>query len=201
MSFASLDQAIKVVVEDAAVTLDEPVAPVEALADDERFLLRELRTLFTQEGLVGHQQNTVVVAAGFAYGFYEKHSAYACQPGRAFRPDITHLGFYRKRNIEPRIPKILHIRDDVPFSPDESERLRATNKEFDAEVTRIIDGMGSLQKDGQVLKVFVLSTPDSPETVRLETPVRHEWPSVWTMGQRYSVLEKVKIAKSTEDIR
>jgi hypothetical protein len=101
-SFGDLSRAI-----DAALK-------AEGVPDDERVLLRELQVLFAQEGLLG-RQDVVVVAARNAYDFYRRWSAYVCQAGRTFRPDLRRLGFYRRLHIEREVPEILLRRDDVEF--------------------------------------------------------------------------------------
>ena len=59
LSFGGLDQAIDVLLHDET----------ELLAEQARFLLHELRALFTHEGLLS-QEDTVVVAARHAYPEY-----------------------------------------------------------------------------------------------------------------------------------
>jgi len=59
--------------------------------------------------------DTVIVAGRTAYPDYLLSSCYVCQPGRAFRGDPTHLGFYFDREIKPEIARIVHRRDHVRF--------------------------------------------------------------------------------------
>jgi hypothetical protein len=189
MSFYRLSHAI----DDA---LDD-----EAVGDDERFLLRELQTLFAEEGLLG-REDTVVVAASFAYGYYLKQSAYVCQSGRAFRRDLSRMAFYSRRKIEPEIPTILLRRDDVTFSRDEITRLRSTNDEMDAVLAALIELSitNRVHPEDQSFQVFLLSSPDDKRTWKLPKPIRHEGDgrgSAWTMGQRYAYFDDLKAAPAT----
>jgi hypothetical protein len=178
---------------------------VEGVPDDERVLLRELQALFAQEGLLG-REDTVVVAARNAYGFYLQHSAYVCQAGRAFRPGLTRLGFYRKRKIEREFPLILTRRDDVTFSSAEAARLRMTGDAHDAVIASLIESTvgGGSHIEGNPYQVFLLSAPDDDQhTLRLPVPIEHAGGAAWTMGQRYVYSERVKTSpppKSTDEL-
>jgi hypothetical protein len=193
-SFSALHRVIETV-----------VAEQETIRDDERLLLRELQTLLDEEGLLG-RQDTVIVAAGLAHGFYKKHHAYVCQQGRSFRSDLTQLGFYRKRRIEREVPRILYVEDNVPFDLAEATRRRALNDPFQNRVADVIQASlaSGERADGAVHKVFILSPPDAAETVELAEPLPHEGEgagSAFTMGQRYVYLQDLKTAKSTADLR
>jgi len=188
-SFRDLDRAIA-----ALVARDET-------ADGERLLLKELRTLFSQEGLLG-REDTVVVAARHAYDFYLRRSAYVCQAGRAFRKDLRRLAFYRARRIECEIPAILERRDNVPFTHEEVARLRATATGADTELARLIaDSLDAGDHlEGVTYQVFLLSPPDSSETHRLQSPIAHHGDgrgSAFTMGQRYVFFEHLERGPET----
>lgn len=182
-SFAALNDGIN------GALLDETVA------DNERFLLRELQVLLSQEGLLG-REDTVVVAARYAYDFYLRHSAYICQSGRAFRRGLTRMGFYRHRKIEPHLPAILPpIHDAVPFTHDHATRLRSTNDPTDSRLAELIEEtiMSGERIDGYAYQVFLLSSPDSHQTCRLPQAILHDSEGVaWTMGQRYSHYDRLR---------
>jgi hypothetical protein len=177
MSFVRLDEAIR-----EALAEDE-------IPDDERFLLRELRALFVQEGLLGRQE-TVVVAAANAYDFYLKYSAYVCQADRSFRNGLERLAFYRRRRIEIHVPQILKRVKNVEFSCAEALKLRASSDPLDARVADVIEGTvaAGARIDSHPYQVFILTPPTDPATFRLANPIRHESDgrgSAFTMGQRY----------------
>lgn len=190
VAFAALYRAI-----DAALT-------DEAVADNERFLLRELQTLFVEEGLLG-REDTVIVAAASAYDFYLRRSAYVCQSGRAFRKGLTRMGFYRRRKIELHIPTIRHRRDGVLFTREEVERLRASEDDVDTSIASLIETTVAAGEriDGNTHQVFLLSEPtDDQHTHHLPHPIRHEGDgrgSAWTMGQRYAYFADLEAAPAT----
>jgi hypothetical protein len=182
-SFGDLSRAI-----DAALS-------AEGVPDDERILLRELQILFAQEGLLG-RQDVVVVAARHAYDFYKRWDAYVCQAGRAFRPGVTRLGFYRKLRIEPEFPTILLRRDDVVFSHDNAATLRATGDDLDdAVATLIYETLAAGSRiDGHPYQVFLLTPAQDERTLVLGQPIDHRAAGrggAWTMGQRYVYSERL----------
>lgn len=189
-SFASLNRSISDVLEG------------EWIRDDERLLLRELQHLFVEEGLLG-RQDTVLVAAGLAHGFYLKHAAYVCQQGRSFRSDVTHLGFYRKLKIECEIPRVVCVTDDVLFTPDEAVRRRAIGNEVEVKLAELIEATlaeGS-RIEGDIHKVFLLSAVGDPETVTLRSPIAHKAGGAFVQYQRYVFLEDLSKAETTADLR
>lgn len=189
MSFARLDEAIS-----QALAEDD-------IPDDERFLLRELRALFVQEGLLGRQE-TVVVAAANAYDFYLKYSAYVCQADRGFRNGLQRLAFYRRRRIEIHVPQILKRVKNVEFSSAEAARLRESDDPLDAGIAEVVEQTvaSGARIDSHPYQVFLLTPPDDPATFRLAAPIRHETDgrgSAFTMGQRYVYFADVQGSPAT----
>ena len=83
LSFRALSDAI-----------EEALADVRnSVSEQARFLLRELQALFVEDGLLD-SDDAVVVAARVGYPEYLQHHVYVCQPNRAFREGLTHMGFY-----------------------------------------------------------------------------------------------------------
>lgn len=188
-SFKALDSALALAVAD------------DSVPEDERFLIRELRALLVEEGLLG-RQDVVIVAAGLAYDFYRDTSTYVCQSGRAFRPGLTHLGFYRAKQIKPEIPRILHREDDVLFSRSEADARRLLGSPEQVRIAELIDDsltQGS-HVDGVAHQVFLLSPVGDPETAVLDDPLVHDSAQAWTMGQRYAHLTELHSARSTQDL-
>jgi hypothetical protein len=93
------------------------VDPRGSVSEEGRFLLRELQALLIQDGLLD-SDDVAVVAARVAYPEYLRHHAYVCQPNRAFRQGLTHMGFYAESAIQPHFPRILRHVDVVPFTAD-----------------------------------------------------------------------------------
>ncbi len=187
-NFASLADAIDAAISDQA----EPVA------DQARFLLRELRSLLAEDGLIDNDE-VVVMAARAAYPEYLAHHVYVCQPGRTFRDGLTHLGFYAEKAIQPHVARILFREDAVVFSSEEAARRRDAGGVFERRIAETIDVLledGSRQL-GESYQVFLLSGPDEAETVKLARPLVNAStsasgrPTAWTMGQRYTSLARL----------
>jgi hypothetical protein len=97
--------------------------PAELVSEQVRFLLRELQALFVEDGLID-SDDVAVVAAAIAYPECLEHGHYVCQPNRAFRKDMTHMGFYFDKAIRPEIAKVIRREPAVPFTADEVTKRR-----------------------------------------------------------------------------
>ncbi|MCC6831908.1 MAG: hypothetical protein IT200_11235 [Thermoleophilia bacterium] len=186
-NFRSLHDAVDAVLSDASAFVSEHA----------RFLLREFQALLVDDGLVDND-DVVVVAAGGAYREYLEHGVYICQPNRAFRRGLTHLGFYADGAIQREVPAILLHADSVPFTAKEAEE-RSARGGVDARVADAIVAFLSSGRrtEGNDYGVFVLSNRDDPGTVVLESVVVNDTvaasgrPWAWTMGQRYTSLARL----------
>jgi hypothetical protein len=145
--------------------------------------------------------DTVVVAAGAAYDFYRRHSAYVCQEGRGFK-DVAYVGFYRDRRIEKLVPQIVAWRDHVPFTRENANRLLESAREHDYDVGTVI--WNALREgsrfEGDRHLVILLTPPEDPRTKRLESPVRHYAETAWTLGQRYAWLDELTHSRTTDEL-
>jgi hypothetical protein len=186
-SFAALDQAIDELLDDKT----------EVTSDREEFLLRELQAMLLQEGLLGFEKDTVIVAARYAWDEYTKHQLYVCQPGRAFQP-VQYVGFYKANQILRLVPRILERHDHVRM-----ER-GAYKGELGRAVDRLLDL--ALRTPGVEYQVFLLSGPDDPQTTRLDEPIENDLLSAngrrtaFAQGQRYVRLDNLRRAKRTSDL-
>jgi hypothetical protein len=183
--------------------------PVGLISEQARLLLRELQALLVGDGLVD-SDDVVVVAARDAYPEYLAHGAYVCQPGRAFRGGVTHMGFYARTDrtgraaIQPEVPEILYRLDHVAFTPEESARRRHGDP-LQRRVGELIETLAEAgpRQWGQSYQVFLLSPVDSSATVRLAQPVINDQvdrsgnPTAWTMGQRYVNLARLRAPGTT----
>lgn len=196
-SFKMLDAAILDALRDEAVPEDERLL----LRADERLLLRELHAFLTEEGLLGREE-VVIVAAGWAYGFYRDTGAYVCQSGRTFRPGLTHLGFYRAKQIEPEIARIVYHEDNVLFTRAEIAARRAQGSPDRQRLADLIEGglTSGTHVDGAVHQVFLLSRIGDPETITLDQPVQHTTPGPWLRRHRYAYLQDLSQARTTDDV-
>ncbi len=153
-----------------------------------------------EEGLIGTASEVVVVAARRAWPEYQLCSAYICQPGRAFRP-VKRIAFYSQGQVYPLVPSVLDMQDDVVL-----ERGRYDG-ELGRLIAKLIDSIPESKKEvGHIYKVFLLSSPDDPKTMKLEGPILNDLesktgqPTAFTMGQRYVAVEKLAKAKTTSDL-
>ena len=141
--------------------------------------------------------DTVIVAANVAYGEYLNYHAYVCQPDRPFRQDVRWMGFYAQEAIQEEVAEILYIRDRIPFTPEEVERLRSSSDETSRQTADLIERLtkNSTRRWGEDFKVFLLSAPNDPRTNRLprkiiNTLVDHRGSgTAFTQHQRYSRLD------------
>lgn len=188
--FVALDQAIDELLSDSS----------EVVSEREAFLLRELQTMLIEEGLIGTASEVVVVAARRAWPEYQRCSAYICQPGRAFKP-VQRLGFYSNGQVYPLLPSILDVQDEVLL--ERGQHKGALGQVLDMLIDNITQ---SKKKVGQRYKVFLLSPPDDPRTIKLEGPILNDLksktgqPTAFTMGQRYVAVEKFASTKVTSDL-
>lgn len=123
-------------------------------------------------------------------------TAYICQAGRSFRPEVDRLGYYANGAIQPELPAILARRDHVALAPQTARAWRATGDSVDARFAAIVEramverAMGD-RHPGPVEQIFLLSGPDDPRTVRIGRPISNteRTPAgrriAWTRGHRY----------------
>ncbi len=187
-SFRAMSDAIDQILNDATTFVGEQT----------RFLLRELQQLFIEDGLLDFA-DVVVVAARFAWGEYNEHGVYICQPDRSFRPGLTHMGFYALGAIQPKIAKILDQRSKpATFDSDTVKKHRAGGM-IDQRIADAIEASlhGGIRSAGQPYRVFVLSYPNDDETVTLGALIANTTKATsgrtfaWTMGQRYTRLSSL----------
>ena len=186
-SFALLDQAIDELLDDSK----------EVVSEREAFLLRELQVMLEAEGLLGNPNDTVVVAARRAWQEYNEIHAYLCQPNRTFR-QVKRIGFYSNGVIYPLVPSILKTFEDVEIRRD------AYEGELGTLINRLLDE--KRREEGKQIKVMLLSSPDSGETLKLKKSIPNNKrsksgkPTAFTMGQRYVSSDALLEAKVTSDV-
>lgn len=189
-SFAVLDQAIDELLADGS----------EVTSEREAFLLRELQGMLAEEGLIGTESEVVVVAARHAWPEYKRCNAYVCQLHRTFQP-VKRMAFYSQGQVYPLVPSILEVHDDVIIKKGHHKGA------LGHVVDQLIDDIPLSKKEvGLSYKVFVLTSPDDPNTMKLEGPILNDLesktgkPTAFTMGQRYVAVEKLAKAKATSDL-
>jgi hypothetical protein len=197
ISFRGLSQAINELLVDGR----------ELVSEKEELLLRELQALFEEDNLLGDPRQVVVVPARNAYREYLEHGAYVCQPRRPFKP-VERMAFYCRGQIEREIPLIRRVMDEVEFSRENADVLRASGEATGGETAALIErllGAGTRQ-EGEVYKVFLLTRSGDPETVILERPIRNDATdatgrtSAWVQMQRYASLAALRKVHRTSEL-
>jgi len=193
LNFQSLSQAIDDLLGDSLAFVSEQT----------RFLLRELQALFAQDGLLSPHDDTVVVAARWAYPIYHAYGAYIFQARRRFRDGVMHLAFYADSVIKPEVPRILYRQDDVIISLETVQQLRASGQssEIKARLAALIESLlfDKIIGEGSVNQIFLLSKISEGQTIILDKPIRNTArdrngdPCAFTMGQpRYTRVKNLQ---------
>ncbi len=138
--------------------------------------------------------DTVIVAAGFAYGEYKARSAYVCQPDRSFRAEVTRLGFYADGEIKPELPLILARRKDLQISAETAADLKASADVVDRLLGDLVDELVADGSDrvGKPHQIFLLTPPDDDRTVILEHAITNDGPSAWVQAHRYAKVDVLR---------
>ncbi len=175
-------------------------------SEQERFLLRELVQMLLAEGLInsGKSDAVLIVPARQAIFDYREFSVYVCQSNRSFQP-VEHIGFYHNGMIDRHIAKVigqpieevnltLEAIEDSELDTEIKEKLRLiVNKMKDSKSLRYED----------TLKVFFLSPPDSPDTIKLIQDIKNDLrnqagrPFAFVQGQLYVALSALQRNQST----
>lgn len=146
-------------------------------------------------------EDTVVVPAKAAWPFYQQCSAYICQAGRTFRA-IDRIAFYADREVKGDIPAVLHRRDNVDWTPEGAERLRASGDRFDRKIADVVEKSHGLWTGGRY-QVFLLTGPGHPRHRQLKAVLPHAGAgrgSAFVQRQRYVSLHSLETAATTEDV-
>lgn len=174
---------------------NELSSPARLIGEQTRFLLTELVSLYESDGLLSND-DTVIVAARSAWPEYLREGAYVCQPNRAFRDGLTHLGFYAQGAIQPLIAQIRVVHPSVLFTREEAARRRGSSAEELADLIEHLLERGQ-RVEGESYQVILLSREDDAATVRLVEPIVNDTTTVdgkswgWTLSQRYTSLARL----------
>lgn len=199
------DQVLWLSFRDLATAIESVVGdPRRLLGEQARYLLSELVALFEAEGLLAND-DTVIVAARSAWPEYQSLAAYVCQPERTFRDGLTHFGFYAEGVVQPVVARIRKHYSSVLLTREEAERYRADGHPVLADLIRVLIEQG-YRTEGESNGIILLSGPEDPETVTLNDRVVNDTvtasgrPWAWTLGQRYTSLDRLRAAVRTSDL-
>ncbi|MCZ2857414.1 hypothetical protein [Blastococcus sp. VKM Ac-2987] len=185
LGFLQLAEAIRAIISD----------PSRLVGEQTRFLLMELVALYEAEGLLTND-DTVIVAARRAWPEYQVTGAYVCQPDRVFREGLTHFGFYAEGAIQPLVPRILEHLPSVLFTAAEANARRAKGEQRLGDLIDLLLANGS-RVAGDTYGVLLLTPPHDPATTVLPEVIKNDTVTAagrnwaWTLGQRYTRLDRL----------
>jgi hypothetical protein len=145
------------------------------------------------------RESVIVVAAKNAWAEYLATSCYICQAHRGLR-DVPRMAFYNQGLIETLVPEILDAVERVRLSPEGIQADPHLSPELKARLQGVVtalSGMPYQEHLGKDQKVVFLSSPDSPETLRLPATIPNNKRSrdgkivAFTYKQRYVDLPKL----------
>jgi hypothetical protein len=149
-------------------------------------------------GVSGSSGRVCVVAGAGAWPFYLATSAWVGQENRRFG-DATRLGFYSGRQVQGLAPVIREVVASVPLTAEDAAQ-RALSA--DPLQRRVGETLAAALYDGLTtprVSVVLLSSPDDPDTASFE-PVAHEGDAAWTLFQRFTDLDRLRTATTTDDL-
>jgi hypothetical protein len=143
-------------------------------------------------------ERVCVVAGASAWPFYLATGAWVGQENRRFG-DATRLGFYSSRQVQGLAPRIGHIVASVPLTPEEAATRTLS---ADPVERRVGEALATALHDGGTaarVSVVLLSPPEDPETASFDA-VPHDGDAAWTMFQRFTDVDRLRAARSTDDL-
>lgn len=184
-------------------------------SENEKYILSNFLIFLEEEGLINESIHTkvILVAANNAVSIYNEYHSYFCQPERKFH-QASYIAFYKNNAIIKTVPKILAIYENVSFDDEEIDLLEPSFKDdgVNNEIlkTRLKELKSKYkQKDhGGHNKLFILSKPDSDQTILLKQDIINDLKSknnpdrrvAFVQGHRYLNIDLLKKATCTTDL-
>lgn len=187
-SFNDFNQAINDLLGDNSIVISER----------ETFLMKELQKMLLNEGLLGYQKDTVVVAARNAWSEYQELGAYIYQKDRSFQK-VKYIAFYSNGEIKKDVPEIINEYPLVEF-----QRGIHSEAIVNSIVERALDA--GIRAEGDVYNIFALSAPNDNKTRHLKTDIRNDLTAdsrrgiAFTQSQRYVYINDLLKAETTSDL-
>jgi hypothetical protein len=180
-SFAELDQAI-----DELLSKEK-----EVVSEREEFLLRELQKMLEADKLLRPAKEVVVAAARLAWPEYQRFHAYVHAANRTIQ-QVKYIAFYSDGQIQAAVPAILRVEEQVVFQRGLYDGLLGEI------IQRMLDE--GRRQEGESQKVFFLSAPDDPQSIKLDQPIRNDMQGAFVQGKRYVSLAALRKAKQTSEL-
>lgn len=143
-------------------------------------------------------ERVCVIAGASAWPFYLANGTWVGQENRRFG-DATRLGFYSGRRIQGLAPAIRHVVASVPLTAENAATQALSGNPVER---RVGEALAAALHEGVAMprvSVALLSTADDPDTATFE-PVEHDGDAAWTMFQRLTDLDRLREARSTDDL-
>lgn len=204
-------------VEGIDTVLDEPYL----LFDRESFLLLELKEFIIEEGLLpeDYTKKVLIIPAGTAWGKYQDHSLYKCQPNRSFQK-VSYMGFYAGGVKQKHFPKILGYVENLNIQTDNIDEAvvvidRYGREVGDEERTKIEQQVRERLKNAKKKieggwndnsKYIILSSIDSPGTFVNKQVIENDKKSysgkrtAFVQRQTYSYIEDLEGKEFTSEL-
>lgn len=112
----------------------------------------------------------MIVASAASWYVYQRTAAFICEPGRAFRP-VRYLAYAVDGTLQREVPRIIAVRDDVPFDAVEQRRLMWSATELDLRLADVIATVRRLGLAGERHQVYLLTAPGQAGHVTLPPEV------------------------------
>lgn len=190
---------------DPGIELKKLLSLVEWIDPEARSWLEGIESVSTtaSERPVAPARDVVVVAATMekqTIEMYERVSAYVCANDRSIA-QVTHIGFYVSKQIEPYFPQIEERIVPARWSSDEVKRLSGSEIAADKRLAKVMGyGLKNGWASGAQVQVFLLSEKKSPLTTRRSKPIVHEKSgrgSAFVKNPRYFALSALVAADNT----
>lgn len=191
------------------ILTDEHEPPTER----ESFLLRELVSMFREDGLLG-RSDVMVVAASSGWPMYKAIPVYRCALSLPVRsPDqFNYIGFYAGGEIKRIVPRVKKVVESINLTrQEERDALDPYTKGLAENLWQKIknDPEQSSWFDGNFKVMFLSEHDDRDQTVDLGKEIRNNKKSssgsgktvAFTFGKpRYVSLESLKQASTTTEL-
>lgn len=147
------------------------------------------------------RKNVMLVPAGkLAWALYKesKQHFYICPADRNNRP-IEYIGFYAESIVQTYVPKVLDYYPAINFNEKSANSL----KKKDTRLSKLIKAALGLGFSTGTYQVYSLSDPNSPETHRLELPIKNisqDGRRGAFQGKTYLALSQLSSARSTAEL-
>lgn len=102
--------------------------------------------------------DTMIVDAVEAWAIYQRTAAFLTEPGLTCRP-VRFLAFSVDGELQREVPRIVAVRDQVPFTASEQRRLMTSGTALDLRLADVIATVRRLGHGDHDRQVYLLTAP------------------------------------------